>query len=245
MQVDDVLAMLGQHFVHRGDGEDAVDGVAERLARVDVVGAGLQPQQRGHGLQVVLDAMVDLLGEHAAQGHAPTLERDRRVVPDRLEQLPVLGREWHVAVDHQLTDPPALPAERQPDGVRAGPPLGPRDASILEHERRPRRLERLDRRLDDLAERLLEVERLGDGLRDPRERLELAHPPLRVLVELGVLDRPRDLRGDRHEELDLGVGEGTRLAGTHVERALERVTGENRHGEDRLVLVLAQVRRSA
>ena len=45
--------------------------------------ARLQPQQRGHGLQVVLDPVVDLLGEHAAHHGAPVLERDRRLLGDR------------------------------------------------------------------------------------------------------------------------------------------------------------------
>ena len=57
-------------------------------------------------------------------------------------------------------------------------------------------------------------------------------------VELRVLDRLRDLRRDRDEELDLGVGERARLARADVERALERVAREDRDGEDRLVLVL-------
>ena len=37
-ELDVVLAVLGQHLVHGRDGEDAVDGVAERLARIDRVG---------------------------------------------------------------------------------------------------------------------------------------------------------------------------------------------------------------
>ncbi len=127
--------------------------------------------------------------------------------------------------------------------MRACPTNRPRDAAVLEHERRTGRVERLDRGLHDRAERLLEVERLGDGLRDARERLELVHPPLRLLVQLGVLDRPRNLGGNRHEQPDLGIGEGTRRAGAHVEGALERLAGEDGNGEDRLVLVLAQVRK--
>ena len=187
--------------------------------------------------------MVDLLGEHAAHDRAPVLERDRRVVRDRLEQRLVVGGERRVAVAHELADLPALPAQRQAHRVRAGATLGPRDLPVLEDERRAGRVQRLHRRLHDRLERLLEVERLGDRLRDPRERLELGDPPLCALVELRVLDRLRDLRRDRDEELDLRVAERARLARADVERALELVRARHdRHGEDRLVLVLGQVR---
>ena len=125
-----------------------------------------------------------------------------------------------------------------------GAALRPRDLPVLEHERRTGRVQRLHRRLHDRLERLLEVEGLRDGLRDARERLELGDAPLRALVELRVLDRLRDLRRDRDEELDLGVGERPRLARADVERALELVgAGHDRDGEDRLVLVLGQVRK--
>ena len=89
-EVDVLVALLGQHLVDGRDREDPVDRVLERLARVDVLGvACLQAQQRGDGLQVVLDAMVDLLGEHAAHDRAPVLERDGRLLGDRGEQLAV------------------------------------------------------------------------------------------------------------------------------------------------------------
>ena len=137
----------------------------------------------------------------------------------------------------------AAPAQRLPDRVRVGDALGPRDVAVVEHERRAGRVQRVHRRLDDRLERLLEVERLGDRLGDARERLELVHAPLRLGVELRVLDRLRDLRRDREQQLDLVLGERARLAGAHVERALERaVARQDRHGEDRLVLVLGQVR---
>ena len=104
-------------------------------------------------------------------------------------------------------------------------------------------MQRLHRRLHDRLEGLLEVEGLRHGLRDARERLELGDPPLRALVQPGVLDGLRDLQGDRDEELDLGVGERPRLARADVERALELVgTGHDRNREDRLVLVLREVR---
>ena len=37
VQLDVVVAPLGQHLVHGGDREDAVDRVVERLARVDLL----------------------------------------------------------------------------------------------------------------------------------------------------------------------------------------------------------------
>jgi hypothetical protein len=46
------------------------------------------------------------------------------------------------------------------------------------------------------------------------------HAPLGLRVELRVLDRLRDLRGDREQQLDLVGGELARLAGAQVERAL-------------------------
>ncbi len=134
------------------------------------------------------------------------------------------------------------PAQRQPHGVGAGTALGPRDAAVLEHDRGPGGVGRLDGRLHDRLERLLQVERLRDRLRDAGERLELVHPPLRLRVQLRVLDRLRDLAGDRHQQVDLGLRERARLAGAHVERALELLAGEDRHGEDRGVVVLRQVR---
>jgi hypothetical protein len=82
------------------------------LRAVDVLGARLQPEQRRDRLQVVLDAVVDLLGEHAAHDGAPVLERDRRVVRDRLEQRLVVGEN---GVSRSQTSSPIwrpLPAQR-------------------------------------------------------------------------------------------------------------------------------------
>ena len=104
VQIDDVLAVLGEHLVDGGDREDAVHRVAERLLRIDPFGARLQPEQRGDGLQVVLDAMMDLLSEDTAKRHPPVLERHRRLVRDRIEQLAVVVGERGVAVDDELTD---------------------------------------------------------------------------------------------------------------------------------------------
>ena len=90
-EVDVLVALLGQHLVHGGDREDPVDGVLERLRAGRRLSArGLQAQERGDRLQVVLDAVVDLLGEHAAHHRAPVLERDGRVLGDRGEQLAVV-----------------------------------------------------------------------------------------------------------------------------------------------------------
>ena len=89
-QLDVVFVALGQHLVHRGDREDPVHRVEKRLTRVDSLGPRLQPQQRGDGLQVVLDTVMDLLGENAAHDGAPVLERDRRLLGDRREQLAIV-----------------------------------------------------------------------------------------------------------------------------------------------------------
>src|SRR5918996_3568219 len=112
-EVDVVLAMLRQHLVHRGDREDAIHGVLERLARIDVLGSRLEPQERGDCLEIVLDAVVDLLGEHTAHDGAPMLEGDSRVVRDRLEQRSLVVRERRVPIADQLADLPPLPAQRQ------------------------------------------------------------------------------------------------------------------------------------
>ena len=173
----------------------------------DVGGARLQPQQRRDGLQVVLDPVVDLLGEHATHHRSTVLERDGRVVRDRDEQLPIVVGERCVAVADELADLPAAPPQREALGVAAGAPLRPRDLPVLEHERRSRRVERVHRRAHDRGERLLEVEGLGNRLGDTRQGLELDDPALGRRVEPCVLDRLRDLSRDRDQQLDLGTGE--------------------------------------
>ncbi len=234
--------MLGEHLVDGGDREDPVDRVGQRLLGIDPLGARLQPKQRGHGLEVVLDPVVDLLGEHAAQRHPAVLERNGRLVGDRLEEAVVFGGERHVAIDDELADLVPLPPQRHPDGVSARAALRPRRLPVVEHDRRSGRVERGDRRLHDRLERLLEVERLGDRFGDRRERLELPHARLGGLVELRVLDRLRNLRRDCLEERLLAVGELPRLPRADVEGALELVLREDRDGEDRLVVLLAKVR---
>ncbi len=212
----------------------------ERLPRVDAVGVPrLEAEQRRHGLQVVLDPVMDLLGEHAAHHCAAVLERDRSLLGDRGEQLAVVLRERRAAVGDELADLAAAPAKRRPDRVRVGAALRPGDRAVLEHERGARGGERVHRRLHDRLERLLEVERLGDRLGDPGERLELVHAALRLLVELRVLDRLRHLGRDREQQVDLALVEVAGDAGAHVQRALQPLAArEDRHRQDRLVLVL-------
>src|SRR5207253_7250444 len=95
--------------------------------------------------------------------------------------------------------------------------------------------------LDDRLERLLEVERLGNRLRDPSKRFELAYAALGVRIQLGVLDRLRDLCGDRNEELDLGVREFPGPARADIQCTRQLLARENRYCQDRLVLVLGEV----
>src|SRR5882672_6820335 len=135
-ELDVFVALFRQDLVDRGNGEDAIHGVLERLARVDTVGARLEAQQRRHGLQVVLHAMVDLLRKYAAHHGATVLERDCSMVRDRLEQRTVVVGERRVAVGDELADHTALPAQRRAYGVLAGPAFRPGDPSVLEHERR-------------------------------------------------------------------------------------------------------------
>ena len=125
--------------------------------------------------------------------------------------------------------------------MRARPPLRPRDLPVLEHERRAGRRDRVHRRLDDRLERLLEVERLRDRLRDPCQRLELPDATLRLGVQLRVLDRLRDLMRDRLEQLHLVLREPARQERTHVQRAGEPLLRGDRHRQDRLVHLLVQV----
>ena len=242
-ELDVLLALLGQRLVHGGDRENPVHRVLERFARIDVRGARLDPQERRHRLEVVLHAVVDLLCEHPPHHGTAVLERNRRVMRNRLEQRAVLVGERGVAVCDELADLPALPAQRRAHRVPARPALGPCDATVLEDERGAGRTDRFHRRLHDRLERLLEVQRLGDGLRDLRERLQLRDPTLSLRVELRVHDRLGDLVGDRLEQLHLVAPIFARHERPHVQRAREHTAGEDRHREDRLVLLLGQVRK--
>jgi len=170
------------------------------------------------------------------------LECDRCVVGDRDEQRSLFIRERRVAVADELADLAPLPAQRKPHVVRPGATFRPGDVAVLEHERRAGSADGLHRRLHDRLERLLEVERLGDRLRDLRQGLELGDPALRLCVQLCVLNRLRDLVRDRDEQLDLVLRELARRERAHVQRAGELVARKDRHRENRLVVVLRQVR---
>src|SRR5204862_1589523 len=117
-------------------------------------------------------------------------------------------------------------------------PLGTGDPAALEDERCSGRADRIHRRLDDRLEGLFEVERLGDSLGDPCERLELPDATLRLGVELRMDDRLCDLRRDGEQELDLRVRELARAERAHVERARELLPRKDGDWEERRVLVL-------
>ena len=106
------------------DREDPVDRVLERPPGIHVVAARLEPQQRRDGLEVVLDPVVDLLGEDPAHDRPPVLQGDRGVVGDRGEQLPLLVGERRVAVGDELADLAPLPTQRRPHRELTGPPSG-------------------------------------------------------------------------------------------------------------------------
>src|SRR6266566_8241354 len=124
--------------------------------------------------------MVDLLSEDTAHDRASVLERHGGVVRDRGQERALVGREVSVAVANELADLAALPAQRNPHRKRAGPSLGPSDTAVLEHEGGSSGADRVHRRPDDRFERLLEIKRLGNRLRDPGQRFELAYATLRV-----------------------------------------------------------------
>ena len=243
-EVDVVLAMLRQHLVHGGDREDPVDGVVQRL-----LARRRAPHAPAARRSDATDCRLFLTRWWISWASTPRITA-RPCSSATAAWCAIASRSASSSAENgvsrsQTSSPICRRFQRSGmrHGVRARPTLRPRDLPVLEHERRARRVQRLHRRLHDRLERLLEVERLRDGLRDARERLELGDAPLGALVELRVLDRLRDLRGDRDEQLDLGVGERARLARPDVERALELVGARHdRDGEDRLVLVLGQVR---
>jgi hypothetical protein len=117
--------------------------------------------------------------------------------------------------------------------VSAGASFRPSDLPVLEDECGPRGADGVDGRGHDRLERLLQVERLGNGLGDTRKRLELGNASLSLAVELGVLDRLRDLVGDRDEEFDLVLCELARRDRADVERAGKLLAGEDRNGARR------------
>ena len=185
---------------------------------------------------------MDLLSKHAAHDGPTVLERDGGMVRDRGEQRPLLVGEGRIPVADELSDLATLPPQRRALRVRAGATRGPGRPAVGQDDRCPRRVHGRHRRRHDVLERLLQVERLGHGLRDPRQRLQLGDAALRVVVQLGVLDRLRDLTGDGHEKLDLGVVVLPRRHRADVQRTLQLVACQNRNREDRLVLLLVEVR---
>ena len=240
-ELDVFVAPLSEHLVHRRDRQNPVDRIVQRLPCVDAVRPRLQPQERRHGLQVVLHAVMNLLSQDAAQHRSPVLQRDCRVARNRRQQRAVLLRERRVAVAHQLADLPPLPAQRHPHGIGSRATLGPDDVAVLQHERRAGRAQRVHRRRHDPLQRFLQVQRLRHRLGDSGQRLELPDPALRLGVELRVLDRLRHLTCDRRQQVDLRRREVPRPQRADVERAGELVAREDRHRQDRLVLVLGQV----
>ena len=91
-------------------------------------------------------------------------------------------------------------------------------------------------------EQLLEGVGTRDRLGEGRQRLELAHAAARLLVEARVLDRPRDERARRDDEVDIGLRElvrSLRVRGDDSDHAA--VAGLHRNAEERLVAVLLQL----
>jgi len=77
--------VLRQDFVHGGDCEDPIHGVLEGLPGVGAGCSRLQAKERRDRLEVVLDAVVDLLRQNASHHRSPVLQRDRGVMCDRRE----------------------------------------------------------------------------------------------------------------------------------------------------------------
>ena len=258
-QVDLAGAARGQQVVHLGDRQHAVDGVFERAGRV--AAAGAQPQQRGDRLEVVLDAVVDLLGDQLAHHAAAGLDRRGRLVGDRPEQRPLLRREPAGPQADQRADGARLPHQRHGQRAllvrrRAAGQLDQelvaavdvavalRDVQAVrrdEHQRTCLGVHGAPRGGDDLGQRLRLVQRLRHGLGDARQRLQLGDAAARPVVELRVLDRLRHLGRDRLEQLDLVVVPLPRLGGAHVHGAGEALRAiEDRHREQRLEPLLVE-----
>ena len=93
------------------------------------------------------------------------------------------------------------------------------------------------------ASELVERVRARDRLRELRELLELGDAQARLLVQARVLDRARDERRRRDDEVDLVVGELARRLRVRGDRA-DRLAGapDDRHGEERLEPLLLELR---
>src|SRR3990170_8687247 len=96
-----------------------------------------------------------------------------------------------------------------------------------------------DDRLQQVVERLSARNRL----RELRQLLELGHSESGLLVETRVLDRARDERRRRHEEVDLVIRELARslgVGGDHTDRFAGTI--DERHCEQRLEPLLLELR---
>ena len=97
------------------------------------------------------------------------------------------------------------------------------------------------------VERLVEPEALREGARDLVERahparrrplggerrLALLPEPLRLLVELRVLDRDRELAGERRQQRRLVLARRRRSRGVRRQQAHDVAAGHERNGECR------------
>ena len=119
VEVDELFRGVRQRLVDDRDRSDPADRLLQRVPGFRRTGAaGLEPQQRGHGLQVVLHPVVDL-ADRGVLGHQLTLA------------VPQLG---DVADQHQGTGPHVVHDQREgPElnhravaldlGLAGGPPL--------------------------------------------------------------------------------------------------------------------------
>ena len=87
-------ALFGQHLVHGGDAEDAVDTLAQRLPCVYPVPLPqLEAQEHGDGLQVVLHTMMHLAHDGGIDHQAGVLNSQGGLVGQRLKQPDLLRSE--------------------------------------------------------------------------------------------------------------------------------------------------------
>ena len=91
VKVDVLVESLAEGVVHHGDGGNAAHGLAEGIPGDIAVGAaGLNPEQGCHGLQVVLDPVVDLADRGILRQEFALLVADLRGIPaqhDRADAL--------------------------------------------------------------------------------------------------------------------------------------------------------------
>ena len=205
----------------------------------------------GELLEEVLDQV--LLGETLE--HLDLLDRDGRLIGDRAREIELAGSLGDERTDqlvsgderHRHARGPATPAHFRPElaesdrrGLVAPRRLGkaakqPVLLGVAEIEAHSLGAEQLPRPPHEL--RSEHVERLGRGNRlgELGELLELAHALPRLVVELRVLDRTRDERRARDEEVHFRVGELARRDGVESDRA-DRLAAlaVERHRNERL-----------